>query len=80
MEHPVTAIFRIPGRLHNLSARVQAEWVSDEARPFDNAWVTVMHHENNDILKGIGKASDPSLKSSTQLPWNPGLDKKFLGV
>jgi hypothetical protein len=36
--------------------------------------------ESNDILKGIEKASDPSLKKSTQLPWNRGLGKKFLGV
>ena len=60
--------------------RLTTSATKNEARPFDNAWVTVMYHESNDILKGIEKASDPSLKSSTQLPWNPGLDKKFLGV
>mgnify|MGYP000441342561 CR=1 FL=1 len=80
MEHPVATIFRIPGRLCDLSAWVQAGWVRDEVRPLDNAWVTEMYRESNDILKGIEKASDPSLKSSTQLPWNPRLDKKFLGV
>ena len=68
MEHPVAAIFRILGRLCDVSAHVQAGWVRDEARPLDNGWVTEMYRESNDILKGIKKASDPSPKSSTQLP------------
>lgn len=57
--------------VRNLSARVQAEWSSDEARPVDRTWVTEVYRKSVEILKWLESASDSSLKLFEQLPQNP---------
>ena len=57
--------------VRNLSARVQAEWSGDEARPAVRTWLTEVFRKSVEILKWLENASDSNLKLFEQLPQNP---------